>query len=76
MKQIFASNVVGTRIGRIERRNVGMAMITVMATMACWDTMAMMAMTELLAMVAILEMGKQTILFVFSFYRKKHIYIT
>ena len=57
MKQIFASNVVGTRIGRIERRNVGMAMITVMATMACWDTMAMMAMmamTELLAMVPIL----------------------
>ena len=54
MKQIFASNVVGTRI---ERRNVGMAMITVMATMACWDTMAMMAMmamTELLAMVPIL----------------------
>ena len=51
MKQIFASNVVGTRI---ERRNVGLAMITVVATMACWDTMAMMAMTELLAMVAIL----------------------
>ena len=50
-KKIVASNVVGTRIGRIERRNVGLAMITVVATMACWDTMAM---TELLAMVAIL----------------------
>ena len=60
--------------GLVGFRNVGMAMITAMATMACWDTIAMMAMTEFLAMMAILEMGKQTIFFVLSFYRRKHIF--